>query len=171
MACRTAVSTFSSDGNLTHPFFATIRLFTQTLNSPRSPSINSGCTPNSRLISSATRAALGLYDAQILQNRMRTDCMLMFLQTLQSCLSSLLFPSKHPRLEMASRMKFRPVKQRLSADVGKLENKVLIHIFAPGVASSNGLWKNNATLALTPKGCIYFSKVIRESIRLVHLAM
>src|SRR5262245_5006745 len=72
MACRTAVSTFLSDGNLTHPFFATIYLSTQTLNSPQSPSINSGCTPNSRLINSATRAALGLYDAQISQNRMRT---------------------------------------------------------------------------------------------------
>jgi hypothetical protein len=107
MAFRTDVSIFLSDGNITHPFFATICLSTQTLNSPRLPSTNSGCTPNSRLINSATRAALGLYDAQILQNRMRTDCMLIFLQFLQGLPVFSPFPSKHPRLKMASGMKFR----------------------------------------------------------------
>jgi hypothetical protein len=70
-ACCTAESTFVSCGNLTQPFFATIRSPTQTVNSPRSPSTNSGCIPNSCLINSATRAALGWYDAQTLQNRMR----------------------------------------------------------------------------------------------------
>ena len=73
-ACCTAESTFLSVGNLTQPFCATIRSPTQTVNSPRSPSTNSGCIPNSCLINSATRAALGGYDAQTLQNRMRTGC-------------------------------------------------------------------------------------------------
>ena len=73
-ACCTADSTFLSGGNLTQPFCATIWSPTQTVNSPRSPSTNSGCIPNSCLINSATRAALGGYDAHTLQNRMRIGC-------------------------------------------------------------------------------------------------
>jgi hypothetical protein len=42
------------------------------VNSPRLPSTRFGTTPSSRSIRSATRAALGRYDAQTLQNRMLT---------------------------------------------------------------------------------------------------
>ena len=71
-ASRTAANTFASDGNLSQPLRATCRPSTQTVNSPRSPTTNSASTPSSLLIFATTRAALGRYDAQTSQKRIRT---------------------------------------------------------------------------------------------------
>jgi len=118
-ACCTAESTLWSGGNLTHPFFATIRSPTQTLNSPRSPSINSGSTPSSRLIKPATRAALGRYDAHILQNRMRTGFMNVILQTFRavnfgvdSIVRTEMFALRHAHCTKPSNARPHPLRAR-----------------------------------------------------------
>src|SRR2546429_6749640 len=66
-ALRTALRTFLSGGKKMRPFLAATLSPTSTVNSPRPPSRSSALSPSSRSNRAATRTALVLYDAQVLQ--------------------------------------------------------------------------------------------------------
>jgi hypothetical protein len=74
----TALRIFPSEGIINQPFFAATLSFTKTVNSPRPPSINLASKPNLSFINSATRTALGRYDAQTLQYLIVMFCIFLF---------------------------------------------------------------------------------------------